>query len=204
MNDREKIRRAFKKLQDGKIQTFAAIVEEVDTEKSICTVSYSGRKIIRVRLKSVIGETSSGLVIIPTVGSSVLITIINNSYESTFITAYSQIDGLYFRNEAGYTFNISEADIKAVVGDSSFIMEEDKITFNDGSLNGLVKIDKLKEELDKNSQILQALLTILTGSPIPEPGNGSPSALQTALSGALAGKQPGQWNDIENDKIVHG
>lgn len=207
-------------MQAGIIQTFAAIVDEVDEAKGTCVVSYSERKIIRVRLRSIIEESDAGLTCIPVIGSSVLVTLINNSFESAFVSCFSAIAKLIFVNESGYRFEITdeflnaqigenifkidEEQIYAEVGESTLTMTEDKIQMNDGSLNGLVKIDTLKQELDKNSQILQGLLTILSGAPIPEPGMGSPSALQTALAGAVAGKQPGQWNDIENDKVTHG
>lgn len=81
---------------------------------------------------------------------------------------------------------------------------------NDGSVElfgkdsgGLVKGKELKSQLDKNSQILQTLLAVLK-TPVPEPGNGSPSAFQAALNSALAGKTPGDFSQIESDKVFHG
>jgi hypothetical protein len=50
--------------------------------------------------------------------------------------------------------------------------------------------DKTLTELNKIKTYLQGIHTVLTGAPIPEPGNGSPSALQTALSVAVAGGLP--------------
>ena len=69
---------------------------------------------------------------------------------------------------------------------------------------GLIKVESLKDELAKNNQILQAILTIITGATIPEPGNGSPSALQKALQLALTGKQVGDFSNIASDKVFHG
>jgi hypothetical protein len=67
-----------------------------------------------------------------------------------------------------------------------------------GTGNFLVKYNELKENYDKTKEVLDSILTILNGAPIPEPGNGAPSALQTALSSALAGKSTG---DISGSKI---
>lgn len=79
----------------------------------------------------------------------------------------------------------------------------DEIVFGDGSLGGFVKAKELKTQVDKNTDILKALMNILNGAPITEPGNESPSAFQTALKGALAGKQTADLSNIENPKIKH-
>ncbi len=81
--------------------------------------------------------------------------------------------------------------------------EIDTITINKGDNGGLAITPKLVEELNKNNQILQGIMQILNGTPINEPGNGSPSALQTALKGAITGKQLGDFSKIENEKIKH-
>lgn len=80
----------------------------------------------------------------------------------------------------------------------------EKIIIRGGELGGLVKVNNLRDELNKTTELLQALISIISGSPIPEPGNSAPSALQTALSSAIAGKSLGKWDDIENERVVHG
>jgi len=67
-----------------------------------------------------------------------------------------------------------------------------------GDTDNMVRYSKLKSEYDKTKEVLDIILQILTGSPINEPGNGSPSALQSALSLALQGKATG---DISSSKI---
>jgi phage gp45-like len=78
------------------------------------------------------------------------------------------------------------------------------IELNGKSMGGLTKTRELKTQLEKNSGILQALLSVLNSAPIPEPGSGSPSALQAALKAAVAGKAPGDFSQIESDKVFHG
>lgn len=68
---------------------------------------------------------------------------------------------------------------------------------------GLVNGKTLRTELQKNSTILQSILTVLK-TPITEPGAGAPSALQAALNTALIGQAPGNWSHIENEAVVHG
>ncbi len=83
------------------------------------------------------------------------------------------------------------------------VVAEDTITVNGGKNGGLTITPKLVEELNKTNAALQAIITVLTGLPVPEAGNNSPSALQEALSLALAGKQTGDFSQIENKKIMH-
>ncbi len=79
-----------------------------------------------------------------------------------------------------------------------------KIILRGGSLGGLVKAKELKKQIDKNTNVLQAIINVLTGAPIPEPGNQVPSALQTALKSAVTGKQLADLKDIENKTVTHG
>lgn len=81
--------------------------------------------------------------------------------------------------------------------------EVEKIVINGGELGGLVNWPDVKAELQKNNEILEAMLDILTGAPVNEPGNGAPSALQASLSGALAAKQVGDFEDKEDLKVMH-
>lgn len=70
-----------------------------------------------------------------------------------------------------------------------------------GDDDNAVLYSKLKLEYDKTKAVLDAILTVLTGSPIPEPGNGANSALQTALSAALSGKSTGDISSAKSNKI---
>lgn len=94
--------------------------------------------------------------------------------------------------------------MKLFVGDQFKLEIKDNgdCVFNGGDNGGLIIIDKLKQEVDKNSQILQTILNILQ-TPINETGNGVPSAFQAALNIALQGKQTANLTNITNNKIKH-
>lgn len=81
--------------------------------------------------------------------------------------------------------------------------EAELIQFNGGSNGGLTITPTLVENLNKNNAILEAILNVITGSSIPEPGNGNASALQVALSAAVTGKELGDFTEIENELITH-
>ncbi len=70
-----------------------------------------------------------------------------------------------------------------------------------GEFSGLTKLEDLFTELNKNVAVLSAMTTVMGGASITEPGNGSPSALQAALAGSLAGKQVGNFTAIESTVV---
>jgi hypothetical protein len=78
------------------------------------------------------------------------------------------------------------------------------IKLNGDQFGGLVKADVLKAELDKTNEVVNAILSIINGAIVPEPGNGANSALQAAIKGAVIGKAVGNFGSIKNDTIKHG
>lgn len=84
------------------------------------------------------------------------------------------------------------------------LRDSGKIELNGNSEGGLVLAKQLKQQLDKNTAILEAILMTINNSVILEPGSSSPSALQVALKGALAGKQVGDFSHIESQMVFHG
>ena len=83
------------------------------------------------------------------------------------------------------------------------IKTKGKTEINGSDYGGLIKIEELKMQLQKNAAILQGLLGTLK-APIPEEGNGAPGAFQAALIGAIGTMQTGDFSNIENKKVVHG
>lgn len=81
--------------------------------------------------------------------------------------------------------------------------EADEIVFRDGNNGGLTNTPELAEGLKKNNEILNAILSVISGAPITEPGNGAASALQVALNTELSGKQTGDFSKIEDKNILH-
>lgn len=124
------------------------------------------------------------------------------------IAVYSQT------NEKGKTVILGYLNTKQVVtngetriystdsegNDISFdiVLRTDDTAEIGGDTDNMVRYSVLKAEYDKTKDTLDTILNILNGAPIPEPGNGAPSALQQALAGALVGKQTG---DISGSKI---
>lgn len=80
----------------------------------------------------------------------------------------------------------------------------EQVSINGEDLGGIVKALELKQQLNKTNSLLNALITAINGTPVPEPGNGSPSALQTALKTAITGQALGDYSNIESNIFKHG
>jgi hypothetical protein len=98
--------------------------------------------------------------------------------------------------------NTGRPQMVAVHSVLKLLVNCDNVIFNDGQLGGMVKAKELKDQSEKDKAILDALIQVLTGATINEPGNNAPSALQIALKAALSGKSPGTWDNLENPKIT--
>lgn len=153
-------------------------VKAVDENKLTCEVLEieSELTIYDVRLNA--GKTLKKVVLIPKIDSFILMGLIGNSNQARYIVTVSEIDKV-------------------------IIDAETSIIINGGVNGGLCKTTTLKQELDKNNEILTAILNVLNGAPVMEPGNGAPSALQVSLKGAVTGKTIGDFSAIENLNVKH-
>lgn len=69
----------------------------------------------------------------------------------------------------------------------------------------LLKGAETMAELQKTQAVVNALINVIAGTPVPEPGNGAASALQLALKGATAGLPKAEYKDeLQNKKVKHG
>lgn len=153
-------------------------VKAVDEDALTCDVEELDSDLIIYDVRLNAGKTDKKVVLIPKLESFVLMGLIGNNNQSRYIVSISEIDKI-------------------------IVDAETSIIINGGNNGGLCKTPTLKTELDKNNAILTAILNVLNGSPVAEPGNGSPSALQASLKSALSGKSIGDFSNIENTNIKH-
>ena len=83
------------------------------------------------------------------------------------------------------------------------VKTEGNIELNGSDFGGLIKIEELKMQLQKNTAILNGILGTLK-APVAEQGNGAPSVFQAALITAIGTMQTGDFSNIENKKVKHG
>lgn len=159
------------------VSVIACTVESVDPSTRTCDcTAIGGQGVTDIPNVQLMTEVEDGLLLLPAIGSTVF--VVYSTYSPPYVSLFSKIDQVLFTAGA--------------------------IQFNDGSYGGLTKTPTLRDQLNKNNELLSAILDVLNGAPIDEPGSGAPSALQIALRTAIAGKPLGDFSDIENEIITHG
>ena len=163
------------------------IVTAVDKVARTCDVDRPDQPDLpAVRLNAMLQPGDDIITVFPKKGSKVLCILVENQPADAYLLSATDIE-----------------EISVKIGSMTVLVNKDNIILNGGNLGGMVKARELKTQVDKNSAILDAIMQVLSGSPVMEPGNGSPSALQTALKGAVSGKQTADLSNIENANIKH-
>lgn len=157
-------------------QTFVAKVTKVDG--ATCTVQrlFDDMELEEVRLNCHSTE-NEGVVIVPETGSMVLITSIDG--RCWFVSQCSKVEKIT-------------------------IDATDKIIFNGGNNNGLVKIEELKRNLNSLKNYVEAMASAVL-SAFNAVGAG-PAASGSAGAGSFEGSMTGRsisFEDMEDDKITH-
>ncbi len=179
------------------VQVMRGKVTAINKDQDTCDIEplRGGAEYLDVRLKAVIEQTDVRLIVYPTIGSIVHFGIIENNKADTFITQITEFESILIQNKTKFKLHLNS--------DGKLNVDAEEIVFNGGQNKGLVKQPELVKELNKNNQLLKAMIAIFNGTPIIEAGNGSPSALQVALKTSVAGKSIGNFSNIENPKIKH-
>ncbi len=98
---------AFRKLKQRDVDTFPVEVVSVDKPNGTCTVKDDVLEYTRVRLSSVIGGNGKAFYLFPKVGSSVLVSPINEDLKQLYIESYSEIESLELKI-GGVQFRIDQ------------------------------------------------------------------------------------------------
>jgi hypothetical protein len=158
-------------------QVVLAKVENVDAEGYACEVSIEGRpNRLKVRIRSVIDGSQEGVLILPKVGSFVLVGLINNNPNSNYIVSFSEVDDIWLQSPT--------------------------IKLNGDANGGLVQIEYLLERLNSLEDILADLILKYDAHTHPVPKPAGPTGLPAVLSAQAPGKTVRA--DLENDKVTHG
>lgn len=114
---------AFRKLKKRDVDTFPAKVISVDKLKGTCVVSDDEIEYTNVQLSSVVDGKENKFFLFPAVGSSVLVSPINEDLKRLYIEAYSDIESL--------DLNIKTVEFK--ISESGFLLKKENET-----LKGLI------------------------------------------------------------------
>lgn len=179
----------IKKLLPKPIRSGKVVAVNMDNFTCDVDPNDGGAELQDIKLRPVVDDSKLGLILIPAVGSEVKVCQSDNLEHSMFLIQYGEIEQVLFEHKSGTTIKIDK---------------EGSVLLNGDSFGGIVKAKELQSQLNKTNQKLDAMFKIINGTPIPEPGSGSPSAFQTALKAATSSLQLGKYNEIENLKIKHG
>jgi hypothetical protein len=106
----------------------------------------------------VVNEKEEQLLVEPKAGSYVLVIDLSGEYRDLAIIGYSEVAAIHIK-----------------IGDTTGDMDKDGIIFNNGTLNGLVKVGAMVDWMSKLYSDLQTLKTQLSTHLVA--GNGAPLAL---------------------------
>lgn len=175
MVERE-IQEAIQTLSGARNQDIVTLMEctvdsvNVGARTCDCT-TIDGVKMTDVRLMS---NVNDGYLIIPEIDSQII--VLYTKRFSPFICQFSSINRVLI-----------------ITGDTVIEIKDGKITFNDGSYNGLVRVDDLTSKLNDMIRFINIELGKIQTGIIAGGGSYTPVNLQNFNS-----------SDYENDKIIHG
>jgi len=171
----EEIRDLLKRFTAGEIQTFPAEVLSVDPEAYTAIVKPPSDPELKVRLKAAVNEVKPGFVLIPKVGSTVLIALILNDRDSGYICAIDEVEQVEIRSES--------------------------VVINEGANGGLIVHEQLLNEYDKTKGYLGTLKVatkaIATALDALVPGT------SVAFDAAMESEELGDLSNITNTKVKH-
>lgn len=161
-----------------KPQIIVGLVKSVDESNMTCVIDVSpSPDLLDVRLRSVIDSNDSGVLVIPKKGSYVLVAIINNMRQSTFICGFSEVEKIR--------------------------MLSSSIELSGNNKGGLLISEKVTAEINEIKQDLNTLKTVFkTFAPIPQTGGADIKAAAVTWAGQTL--TPAKQTDLENKNVKHG
>ena len=164
----------------GDSKNLRAKVLTVDEGERTCEVTplNGDADIPEVRLTaSIDAEVIGGVIFIPKVGSSVIVSFLEASETEAYISRFGEVEKVIIKFSETAFIELSEQEVRYQnqetevnftpnsqrfkVGELFFEIKGDKLLLNGENGGGLLNITELKAEWNKNKAILDALLQIL-------------------------------------------
>ena len=183
---RSALERMMKKVHP--MQAFAGKVTAVNVDNYTCDVeSADGGAIFHdVRLKASVDSDDNGIVTIPEVNSYVLVSTIGNNQDYAYVSIFSKVKSYLIKCSNGVKIEIKD---------------DGEVHLNGDGLGGLVKVAELKTQLDKNTQLLEAIQNVFSSwTPVPNDGGAALKAVSTSFTSLPVA----DLSNIENEKVKHG
>lgn len=190
ISQEEKVRKAVRSMVADMIpvQSREAEVKSVDADKRTCVVvDTDDLEWEDVLLGVAEGEGNWNK---PTVGSMVMISIINNIDGAAYVSMFSEVDEVYMNCKDGAKFSLQK---------------DGNVYLNGDSFGGLVKLDELESNLDALKKYVETMNSAIgpafsaVGAAMSANGAAGKTSYDTAMVG-----QSINFQNMENDKVKHG
>lgn len=158
-------------------KTHLAIAEVVSVNVDACTCvcqQVHGTTSAERKTVSLMADVSDGWLLIPAVGSTVIIAW--SDRQLPYVAMFSDLQDVYL-DATG------------------------KITMNQGTLGGLVKVRDLVTKLNNLENKVNAIISSYNGHVHPDPVSGTTGTPTVPITGTLT---PTKVVDIENPNVTHG
>ena len=140
------LQKAFAALKGRGVSTFAAEVTEVDKENGTCTVKDDDIEYYNVQLSSIIDGSKKQMFIYPVIGSSVLVSPIEEKLEWLYVEVYSEVEQVDWNIESvkfnfdknGFLLKKQNETLAKLMSDLLKEIQKMKFTTNTGSTIKLV------------------------------------------------------------------
>ncbi|WP_374329214.1 hypothetical protein [Soonwooa sp.] len=140
------LQKAFAALKVRGVSTFAAEVTEVDKENGTCTVKDDDIEYYNVQLSSIIDGSKKQMFIYPVIGSSVLVSPIEEKLEWLYVEVYSEVEQVDWNIESvkfnfdknGFLLKKENETLAKLMSDLLKEIQKMKFTTNTGSTIKLV------------------------------------------------------------------
>ena len=138
------LQKAFAALKGRGVSTFAAEVTEVDKENGTCTVKDDDIEYYNVQLSAIIDGSKKQMFIYPVIGSSVLVSPIEEKLEWLYVEVYSEVEQVDWNIE-NVKFNFDK---------NGFLLKKQNETLAKLMSDLLKEIQKMKFTTNTGSTIL--------------------------------------------------
>lgn len=180
------------------------LMEVVSVDGDLCQAKIGDFEIPDIRLSSIGGGSENGLLVVPAVGSVILVADIScGTLRELNAIGYSEIDSIRF-HQGKTTVEATAEKVTTTVGGSTVHIEDGKVRLDGENNGGLVKVEEVRQTFRSfqtycetmKAAIAQGIAAVGAG----EAANGATGA--AAFEGAMASAVLTIEN-MENEKVTH-
>lgn len=154
---------AFRLLKKRDVDTFPATVVSVDKDNGTCIINADGLDFPDVQLSAIIDGSDKKCYLFPKVGSSILVSPINEDMHRLYVESYSEIESYHLHIESvqfqidknGFLLKKENESLKKLMSDLIKAIKEMKFTTNYGPTIKLINLQQFIDVGERFDQFLK-------------------------------------------------